>query len=50
MSASPDVCWQIKAEKQGYQILKELLVCGDPELQFRGLYIASNMIKCDKVS
>eukprot|EP00049_Salpingoeca_infusionum_P007555 m.122848 g.122848 ORF g.122848 m.122848 type:complete len:1015 (+) comp13742_c1_seq1:230-3274(+) len=48
LSQSRDVCWRIKEERQGLQIIKELLVCGDESLQHRALFIVNNMIECDK--
>lgn len=49
LSSSLVVCERIRDERQGMQILKELLVCGEPELQFRGLYIVCHMMKASKV-
>ncbi|EGD75329.1 hypothetical protein PTSG_06979 [Salpingoeca rosetta] len=48
LSSSPDVCQRIVDEKQGMQVLKELMVCGEAELQHRGLHIARNMVATSK--
>eukprot|EP00056_Hartaetosiga_gracilis_P005802 m.89143 g.89143 ORF g.89143 m.89143 type:complete len:1024 (+) comp12287_c0_seq2:79-3150(+) len=48
LSQSKDVCERIVEENQGLQILKELLVCGEPGLQHRGLHIVRNMVEAGK--
>ena len=48
LSHDPKICKKILEVKSSTEILKELVGCGNPELQYRGMYILANLVEASR--